>query len=191
VSFTNDDINEITHLNENDLVISEYTMTFNFATQLPKFHYSLMIRASNAAGEKESLGKLSKHLIVMIKSDNNYVTYNTGTHGIEDFQVTTNNAVEITTEYSSHTTAGGALIAFILITNSGNVDFNKSPLLLALDRNTSLRYALPFDLYPGRYNVYVHDIEPSGTLCSGVAYPAKEINGISVNFGQGIVIMCV
>ena len=59
----------------------------------------------------------------------------------------------------------------MFITDSGNLDFSRS-FLLALDRNTSHNHTLPFDLYPGRYRVYVYDIEHDGTLHNGVGYPA-------------------
>jgi hypothetical protein len=97
----------------------------------------------------------------------------------------TNNGIEIATEYSGHSNAGGALIVFIFITNSGEVNFNRSA-LLALDTNASLNYILPFDLYTGQYRVYVYDIEQNGTLSSGVAYPATKIDDIRVDpLGQG------
>lgn len=63
------------------------------------------------------------------------------------------------------------MFSFVFITADGDVNFNRS-FLLALDRNTSLNYILPFDLYPGRYRVYVYDIERNGALSNGVRYPA-------------------
>ena len=77
-------------------------------------------------------------------------------------------AIVITALYSERSTASGALFSFVF---SGDVDFSRS-FLLALDRNTSHNYTLPFDLYPGHYRVYVYDIEHDGTLLNGVGYPA-------------------
>ena len=77
-------------------------------------------------------------------------------------------AIVITALYSEHSTASGALFSFVF---SGDVDFSRS-FLLALDRNTSHNYTLPFDLYPGHYRVYVYDIEHDGMLLNGVGYPA-------------------
>ena len=73
--------------------------------------------------------------------------------------------------YSDHTTAGGAMFSFIFSAGNESVDFSRS-FLLAIDRNTSLNYTLPFDLHPGYYKVYVYDIECDGTLANGVGYPA-------------------
>ena len=86
--------------------------------------------------------------------------------------------------YSKSSTAGGALFSFVFITDSGDVDFSRS-FLLALDRNTSRNYTLPFNLYPGHYRVYVYDIERDGTLHSGVGYPAvtEELSTNSTNSG--------
>lgn len=44
--------------------------------------------------------------------------------------------------------------------------------LLALDRNISHDYILPFNLFPGSYTVLVYDIERNGILSDGVGYPA-------------------
>ncbi len=56
--------------------------------------------------------------------------------------------------------------------NPNVVNFTRS-VTLALDRNTSLDYVLPFELFPGRrYRMFVYDIEQDGTLRNGVGYPA-------------------
>ena len=65
---------------------------------------------------------------------------------------------------------------------NGNVDFTRS-VLLALDRNTSLNYTLPFNLYPGQYRVFVYDIESDGTLSNGVGYPAI-MSELSITTGE-------
>ena len=84
---------------------------------------------------------------------------------------TSNHEIEIETIYCDLSTASGALLSFVFITENGDVDFTRSA-LLALDRNTSLNHTLPFNLYPGHYRVYVYDIERNGTILNGVGYPA-------------------
>ena len=95
----------------------------------------------------------------------------TGTHDVKNISLQNDGGVRIKTEYSEQSNASGALFTFIFITESGDVDFNRS-YLVALDRDTSLNYTLPFDLYPGYYRVYVYDIECDGMLANGVGYPA-------------------
>ena len=58
----------------------------------------------------------------------------------------------------------------VCVTDDGDVDFAGS-VLLALDKNTSLNYTLPFSL---SHRVLVYDITSDGTLPSGVGYPAVE-----------------
>ena len=86
------------------------------------------------------------------------------------------NIIELETLYYDHSTASGALFSFVFITESGDVDFSSS-FLLALDDITSHRYTLPFDLYPGRYDVFAYDIEQGGILANGVRYPAIVQDG--------------
>jgi hypothetical protein len=104
--------------------------------------------------------------------------FSLGTHGIHNLQAvsTTNMMIDeqsviIAAAYSEHSCAAGALLILILMNNDESVDFTKST-FLALDRNVSLGYMLPFDLYPGKYKVFAYDIESDGTLASGVGYPA-------------------
>ena len=98
----------------------------------------------------------------------------------------TNGDVTLTAVYSKYSTASGALFGFVFITDSGDVDFNRS-FLLALDRNT-----LPFDLYPGHYRVYVYDIEHDRTLHNGVGYPAvtEELFISITNTGNDFQVIC-
>ena len=93
--------------------------------------------------------------------------------------------------YSKSSTASGALFSFVFITDSGDVDFSRS-FFLALDRNTSHNYTLPFDLYPGHYRVHVYDIERDGTLHNGVGYPAvtEELFTNFTNNGNDSATMC-
>ena len=96
-----------------------------------------------------------------------------GTHDILNATTTETegHAIVITTLYSEHSDARGALFDFVFIDDNGDVDFTRS-VLLALDRNSSLHYTLPFNLYPGQYRLFVYDIESDGTLSNGVGYPA-------------------
>ena len=81
------------------------------------------------------------------------------------------NGIKLETAYFDKSDASGALYSFVFITDGGYVDFSRS-FLLALDRNTSHNHTLPFDLHPGRYRMFVYDIEHNGTLNNGVGYPA-------------------
>ena len=100
-----------------------------------------------------------------------YVNF-VGTRGLENDMFTENDCVPpLTAVYSENSTASGALFSFVFITDSGDVDFSRS-FLLALDRNASHNYTLPFDLHPGQYQVYIYDIEYNGTLHNGLGYPA-------------------
>ena len=121
--------------------------------------------------------------------NNSYVLYmlSIGTHDILNATTTEtdDNAIVITTLYSEHSDARGALFDFVFIDDNGDVDFTRS-VLLALDRNTSLHHTLPFNLYPGQYRVFVYDIESDGTLSNGVGYPAVTIDlTITCRGGQG------
>ena len=79
-------------------------------------------------------------------------------------------SVGVAVSYSEHSCAAGALLVLVFM-DGGTVDFTKTA-FLALSRNTSLEYTLPFELHPGQYGVLVYDIESDGTLASGVGYPA-------------------
>ena len=112
-----------------------------------------------------------------------------GTHDILNATTTEtdDDAIVITTLYSEHSDARGALFDFVFIDDNGDVDFTRS-VLLALDRNTSLHHTLPFNLYHGQYRVFVYDIESDGTLSNGVGYPAvtSELMLSNGNYSQGI-----
>ena len=114
-----------------------------------------------------------------------------GTHGVLNVmasQTEEHAFTVVTTIYSDHSTASGALYSFVFITESGDVDFSRS-FLLALDRDTSRNYTLPFHLYPGHYRVYVYDIEQDATLHNGVGYPAVA-EELSANFSNGTCSLC-
>jgi hypothetical protein len=103
-------------------------------------------------------------------------------------QTETNGMINTSVTYSEHSTASGALFSFVYIAESGRVNFNRS-FLLALDKNTS-NNTLPFNLYPGHYQVYTYDIEHDGTLSNGAGYPADQLCidvSRSGSYEQGIV----
>ena len=52
---------------------------------------------------------------------------------------------------------------------------------VALNREDSDHYTLPFSLPAGRYRVSVYDIEHNGTVLSGVVYPAYTRNEFTVS----------
>ena len=82
-----------------------------------------------------------------------------GTHDIRSASVDiVENVVMLITRYFEQSTASGALFAFIHVGSDRIVNFNKS-VCLAIDRDTSHRHSLPFDLHPGRYKVFAYDIE--------------------------------
>jgi hypothetical protein len=98
-----------------------------------------------------------------------------GTHDVVNATVLETEAecmIVTSASYSDHSSASGALLSCVFITDSGDVDFSRSSLLV-LDRNTSYNYSL---LYYGRYRVYVYDIEYDGKLLNGVGYPAKQLS---------------
>ena len=93
-----------------------------------------------------------------------------GTHDVRNATliVNQNNEVEISVGYFEFSSASGA---FISVTDEGNIDLTKT-VFTTISRNTSTANMLPYSLSPGRYNVFVYDIELDGTLSSGVGYPA-------------------
>ena len=94
-----------------------------------------------------------------------------GTHDISDTEIETENDRQvIRTEYFEGSNAAGALYEFILITDSGEVDFTHSA-LVALDKETSSNYMF-LSLSSGQYRMLVYDIEQNGTVWRGVQYPA-------------------
>ena len=117
------------------------------------------------------------------------IFYYVGTHDILNATTTEtdDDAIVITTLYSEHSDARGALFDFVFIDDNGDVDWYRS-VLLALDRNISLNHTLPqpFNLYPGQYKVFIYDIERSGKLSNGVGYPAV-MNELLANEGNALV----
>ena len=82
-----------------------------------------------------------------------------------------NNTVGVSIAYHAGSNAKGALLNFIFETDNGCIDFDKS-VILPVKSNITRGYILPIRLFPGEYRVFFHDIEQSGTLLSGLGYPA-------------------
>ena len=82
-----------------------------------------------------------------------------------------NNTVGVSIEYHAGSTAKGALLNFMFETDDENINFEKS-VILPVKSNITREYILPIQLFHGWYRVFFHDIEQSGTLLSGVGYPA-------------------
>ena len=97
---------------------------------------------------------------------------------------TEDNSIILETFYHDNSTASGALFSIVFITDSGDVDFSKSH-LLTLDKNSSYRHTLPFDLYPGHYIMCAYDIEQGGILTNGLGYPASVQDGF-LSSGPGM-----
>ena len=82
-------------------------------------------------------------------------------------------SLSVRVSYLKHSRAAGALLVLVFV-DCGIVNFNKTA-FLALSRNSSLQYTLPFQLHPGQYGMFLYDIESDGTLASGVGYPAVNV----------------
>ena len=82
-----------------------------------------------------------------------------------------NNTVGVSIEYHAGSTAKGALLIFMFETDDENINFEKS-VILPVKSNITRGHILPIQLFPGQYRVFFHDIEQSGTLLSGLEYPA-------------------
>ena len=82
-----------------------------------------------------------------------------------------NNTVGVSIEYHTGSTAKGALLIFVFETDDENIKFEES-VILPVKSNITREYILPIQLFHGRYRVFLHDIERSGTLLSGLGYPA-------------------
>ena len=100
-----------------------------------------------------------------------------------------NNTVGVSIEYHSCSDAEGALLNFMFETGNGSIDYEKS-LILPVKSNITRGHILPIRLFPGEYRVFFHDIEQSGTLSSGLGYPAlsRELT-ISTGINHGMIII--
>ena len=109
-----------------------------------------------------------------------------------------NNTVGVSIAYHAGATAKGALLNFMFETGNGSIDFDfDKSVILPVKSNITGGYILPIRLFPGQYRVFFHDIEQSGTLLSGLGYPAlsQQFNIISTgtyyhNY-HGIIILCI
>ena len=104
-----------------------------------------------------------------------------------------NNTVGVSIEYHTGSTAKGALLNFMFETGNGCIDFEKS-VILPVKSNITGGYILPIRLFPGEYRVFFHDIEQSGTLLSGLGYPALSQQltiSTGINHGMIIIIMYI
>ena len=79
-----------------------------------------------------------------------------------------NNTVGVSIEYHAGSTAKGALLNFMFETGNGSIE----SVILPVKSNITQGHILPIRLFPGEYRVFFHDIEQSGTLLSGLGYPA-------------------
>ena len=77
----------------------------------------------------------------------------------------------LTTVYSEHSEAKGALYYFVYVHENGEVDFTRSVFLVSERNVTHNHTLLP---YLGEYMVFVYDIESDGILSSSEGYPADE-----------------
>ena len=107
----------------------------------------------------------------------------TGTHDVMNttFDVTFHT---ITTEYFVYSTAMGALYIIIFINEDRSIDFKKS-IYLPLG-SSSHNYTLTDNISPGRYQMFVYDIDSNNTFHDAVNYPANtDMFSIISNKGQG------
>ena len=180
------DTNEKIMLGNTDLTIIDTSTNITFSTQLLRQnrHYTTSVTASNAAGLAVSITEISKILATGFNCY--YLILITGTHAIREVAIViVDDQIIIKTDYFEHSSASGALYIFVPLDVSGAVDLTRT-VYLALDRNTSQNYMLPFSLSGERVAVFVYDIESNGTLASGLEYPAVE-NELIYENGQGIV----
>lgn len=98
-------------------------------------------------------------------------TIHIGTHDIMGATITEtqNSAIEVSITFFVGTNARGALLNCIYISDSGDINFERSA-LLTVERNNHLIFTI--NLSAGRYRILVYDIEHDGTLSNGIGYPA-------------------
>ena len=138
--------------------------------------YNTTVHASNSAGSATSYITISKRCSLYNCTQSCKLPIIIGTHDIiAATPIMDSNETRITTQYFEESSASGALYVLVFVTDEEEVDFIRSH-LLALDRETSRDYTLPFSLSPGGYRVFVYDVEQDGTLPSGVSYPAVDVS---------------
>ena len=134
-------------------------------------HFSITIRAGNAAGSALSNTTISKTNFTLSLHAMVDDCCNAGTHDIMDILLSSyGNNLEVVVTFFAESTARGAVMNCVSVNDSGEINITSS-VLLTLERNNSTAMS-SFNLYPGQYQVFVYDIEQDGTLSSGVGYPA-------------------
>ncbi len=95
-----------------------------------------------------------------------------GTHNVRNISIVTENEnIEISTLFSPHSAAKGALYIFVPIKETGETKLNKSTVLPIARATGSYTLTTPLG---GSYAVLVYDIESDGLLQSGVGYPSTR-----------------
>ncbi len=162
-------------LRNDDLTISENNITFTTEQLAVNYRYSVTITTRNIHGIGVSGTFLSEFCYQSMDYVIDYcINYREGTHGVEAANIAYvgQDEIRITISYSRFSFESGVLVSLISDGASPNVvNFTRS-VTLTLDRNTSLDYVLPFELFPGSYRMFIYDIEQDGTLRNGVGYPA-------------------
>ena len=119
-------------------------------------HYSITIRAGNAAGSALSNTTISKthlHIIISLHAMVDDCC-NAGTHDIMDVLANSNgNTIEVVVTFVAESTARGAVMNCVFVNESGDVNLTSS-VLLTLERINSTAMS-SFNLYSGQYQVYV------------------------------------
>lgn len=78
----------------------------------------------------------------------------------------------ISVHFLENSLALGCLLQVVMLNiTNGEADFTKLQ-YLTLNKNSSLNYSLPPQLSSGWYIISAYDIEESGTIQDGIAYPA-------------------
>ena len=154
-------------------IITYDVIVLTFRELEQNHHYSITLRAGNAAGSALSNTTISEthlHIIISLHAMVDDCC-NAGTHDIMDVLVNSNgNTIEVVVTFFAESTARGAVMNCVSVNDSGEINITSS-VLLTLERINSTAIT-SFNLYPGQYQVFVYDIEQDGTLSSGVGYPA-------------------
>ena len=171
--YTNDTVKDVTVTpTEQNITLSATGLQFNR-------RYDAILMVNNSGGSVMLTTNISKPTLMILFWYDYCLTSSSGSHPIVNatVRVTENGAIVLLTEYFRHSYESGALYLFRLA-------IDDTWALVALNREDSNHYTLPFRLPAGDYNVFVYDIEPNGTILSGVAYPAYTRNEFTVPGAQ-------
>ena len=92
-----------------------------------------------------------------------------------------NDGVRISSTFISNSAARGALFIFVYINQMDeSIDFTRSHSLALNRSDLSGGLMLPLALWPGRYDVFVYDIENTMRLGNVIGYQASD-NTVEVN----------